>query len=217
MSTLTVTTIKTIDNLTDFTAQSGNTDGGKVVVLANSSGVVLQGNNTSSSNAVYVNSEGFFMGTSTANIVANSSAMRVSRATSNLQLSTSSLFIGNSISNTLVNTSVLFIGNSTSGYSNTGGSAGSNGFTILPNGFKMNWGTVVANSVGQNVITYSSPFTTNTYTLSFTVAGSGATVLKAFANASTINSTGVTVLTGNATALNNTNITSVYYMAIGPA
>jgi hypothetical protein len=90
------------------------------------------------------------------------------------------------------------------------------GYTILPNQLKMNWGSVVANSVGTNVVTYASAFTTNTYGLSLTVFGANAAVATV-AKANTLTATGFTLVCGNTTALNNTNISSVYYMAIGPA
>lgn len=54
MSTLTVTTINTIDATTDLFVLTGNTNAGKMVIKSNGNGIVLQGNSTT--NTVSINS-----------------------------------------------------------------------------------------------------------------------------------------------------------------
>ena len=110
----------------------------------------------------------------------------------------------------------LSLGVNSSTLSFGGSSNAAAGYTVLPNAFKINWGSVVANSVGANTVTFSNAFTTNAYALSLTVFGPNSAVATV-AKANTVNSSGFTLVCGNTTALNNTNISSVYYFAIGPA
>lgn len=93
------------------------------------------------------------------------------------------------------------------------------GFTILPNRIKMNWGIVVPNSVGSNTVTLSSAFVTNTYGLSLTIFGTNSAGLgnSGFVRANTVNSSTINIITTSNGTLSNTNIASVYYLAIGPA
>lgn len=97
-------------------------------------------------------------------------------------------------------------------------SIGASGYTYLPNGLKMNWGTCTPNSIGSNTVTFSSAFVTNSYGLSVTILGSGAnagTANAISARVSTVTNTGITVITANSSAGTNAGATSVYYMAIG--
>ena len=94
------------------------------------------------------------------------------------------------------------------------------GFTILPNQLKMNWGVVVPNSIGQNIATFSSAFTTNAYSISLTIRTSAANSGAANAKVATftaVNATTVTIVTSNNTVAVNTGVLGVHYVAIGPA
>lgn len=80
-----------------------------------------------------------------------------------------------------------------------------NGFTYLPNGFKMNWGWVLANSTVGNA-TFSSAFTTNAYTVTATSNSTVATYQAAV------------IGTNNAVAVirtANDTVTNVFFMAVG--
>ena len=133
------------------------------------------------------------------NIVANST-------TTALTVNTSTLLVVNATGVNAV-TNTFNIGS----YSNVQ----SGGYTVMPNGLKMNWGSAVSNATGSNTITFASAFTTNAYSLSITPLGASATVgSKAFITSIT-NSSAV-VITGNNTTANVGSVTFLY-MAIGPA
>lgn len=115
-----------------------------------------------------------------------------------------SITVGNTSVNTIINSSSvsiqsnngLILGNSTNA---------ANGYTYLPNGFKMNWGWVSANSTDGNV-TFSSAFTTNAYVVTATSNSVVATYQAAVVGT---NNTVALVRTANATS------TNVYWTAIG--
>jgi hypothetical protein len=79
----------------------------------------------------------------------------------------------------------LSLGNTTiNSYGNTtANSASANGYTVLPGGVIMQWGSGVANTTG-NTVTYSVPFAVNVF--SFHVTGSQANVTIATANTTKI-------------------------------
>ena len=80
-----------------------------------------------------------------------------------------------------------------------------NGYTYLPNGFKMNWGWVSANSTA-GTVTFTAAYATNAYIVTATsnsaVATFGAAVV-------TTNNTAASIRTANATS------TNVFWTAIG--
>jgi hypothetical protein len=84
----------------------------------------------------------------------------------------------------------------------------------MPGGLKLNWGTVTPNSVGQNVITFNSAYTTNAWSIVVTPVSSATNVVLS-GYAASITKTGFTLHVANSTAATNTNITSAYYWAIG--
>jgi hypothetical protein len=83
----------------------------------------------------------------------------------------------------------------------------------LPGGLIMNWGIVVANSIGSNTVTFGNAYTTNAYSVTVTPISNSTVFARAIAN--NITKTGFTLLAGNTTAYNNTGIPGVYYFAIG--
>jgi hypothetical protein len=84
----------------------------------------------------------------------------------------------------------------------------------------MNWGIVVPNSIGGNTISFTSPFTTNVYSVQLTVhtsvVNAGAANAK-IAHITAMNSSTVTIRTANNTLSVNTGVLGVHYLAIGPA
>jgi hypothetical protein len=82
---------------------------------------------------------------------------------------------------------------------------GANGYTYLPNGFKLNWGWVSANSTTGNV-TFSSAYTTNAYCV---VATSNTSTATYQTSVISTNNTVAAIRTANAT------VTNVFWQAIG--
>ncbi len=113
-------------------------------------------------------------------------------------------------SNAVVNTNITVGNNSVNTFINaTSITVGSNnaaniGHTSLPNGLKMNWGWVSANSTDGNA-TFSSAFSTAAYVVTATSNATGTYAAAAIGS----NTTTALIRTANATS------TNVYYMAIG--
>ena len=82
---------------------------------------------------------------------------------------------------------------------------GANGYTFLPNGFKLNWGWVSANSTSGNV-TFSSAYITNAYCV---VATSNTSTATYQTSVISTNNTVAAIRTANAT------VTNVFWQAIG--
>jgi len=80
-----------------------------------------------------------------------------------------------------------------------------NGFTYLPNGFKMNWGWVSANS-STGTVTFSSAYSTNVYVVTATSNSAVATYQAAVVSQ---NSTSASIRTANVAS------TNVFWQAIG--
>jgi len=157
------------------------------------------------------------IGNSTINVLANSTSVSVGNSTVNVSLNTTSLVIGNSTVNSIVNTTIFRVGNSTvnatinsTSFSNTGSQTA--GGYILPNGMILNYGLVVTNSTGVNVVTFSTAFTVNAYSVMVNPLGTSA-IIHAHVNA--VTKTGCSVYSTNTTAVTNTAVPGVYYMAIG--
>jgi len=123
-------------------------------------------------------------------------------------------FFANVVSNTKFSNTVTFANTVT--FTNTvtfstntlnlGSSTNSaNGFTYLPNGFKINWGWVSANATAGNVI-FSSAYTTNVYVVTAT-SNSAVTTYQAAVISQ--NSTFAAIRTAN------TISTNVFWQAIG--
>lgn len=280
MSSLSVTTINTSNNITDLTITTGNSATGGMVVYSNGSSVVLKSNSTTNSvflysnglvaiantvnaaahtvgtavvaNSVGVTTTGFVNATGAVNAASHTvgatftaNATLVNAAAINItgQTNTATLFVttsanvgttvvanstGINVSANVTATNINATANIQSAVfrstgnnfvlGNTGTGAfvnAASGYTILPNQVKVNWGTVVTNSVGQNVITFSSAFTTNAYAIS---AAAISSINSVIITTRTVTATGFTLFSANSTgAATNTGVTSVYYMAIGPA
>ncbi len=151
-------------------------------------------------------------------------AITVGNSSVNVFVNSTSLAFGNNGSTIRVGTTAVNAVANTTGFWANGGTvsantvkcisntinvgtytAAANGYTYLPNGFKMNYGYVFANdSVGN--ATFSSAFATACYVVTATSNTIGAT----YSAAVTLTNTSVAVIrTSNTTAIN------VYYVAIG--
>ena len=150
---------------------------------------------------VIVNSSAVFVGNSTVNTIATSSNFKVG---ANLTVNTSAIFVGNSTVNATISSSSINITSNT-GFTLGNSTASSNGFTFLPNGIKMNWGWISANSSDGNA-TFSSAFSVNAYVVTATSNSAVATYQAAVIGA---NTTVALIRTANATS------TNVYWTAIG--
>ena len=140
---------------------------------------------------------------------------------SNVVTGNSTIFTANGISvnSTVVNTvsyivsnttTNIFVANSSGVYHTSNNlSLGSNtnaanGYTYLPNGFKLNWGWVSANSTNGKV-TFSSGYSLNSY--SVTASSNAGSTYAAYV--SSTNSSAAEIRTSNATS------TNVFWQAIG--
>ena len=116
------------------------------------------------------------------------------------RVNSASFTVGSTItSNTLglyVTTNTFVLGSNT---------RAANGFTFLPNGFRLNWGWVSANSSAGNV-TFTSAYATNAYVVTAT---SNSTVATYQAAVIGTNNTVALIRTGNAAS------TNVFWSAIG--
>lgn len=157
------------------------------------------------------------------NPVVNTS-ITVGNSSVNTVVNSTSLVFGNNSSTIKVgNTTINTVANSTGFWANGGTisantvkcisntinvgtyTAAANGYTYLPNGFKMNYGYVFANSSVGNA-TFSSAFDT----ICYVVTATSNTAAQSYEAAVTATNTTVAVIrTSNTTAVN------VYYMAIG--
>jgi len=190
-----------IGNSTLYGLSNSSTD-----ITANATGTVTK---TPVSISIAANaSSNISVGNTIANIIINSTSIAIAsvNATANgVFLSNTAITVGNTSVNVQINPANLNIGTAT---------LSASGWAWLPNGVKMNWGSVVANSIGVNAVTFSSAFTTNAYGISLTIFGPN-TAFGLCAHANTISNTGLTICCGNTTAMNNTGISSIYYLVTG--
>lgn len=156
-----------------------------------------------------INSSALYVGNSTVNTTHSVTTFQISNSTSNVTIGAGSLFIGNSSVNASANSSRITI-SSANITSNTGLTLGSstdaaNGYTFLPNGFKLNWGWVSTNSSAGTIV-FTPAFTTNAYSVTVSSNSAVATYQSAVISWTKDSSQ---VRTANATS------TNVYWMAIG--
>lgn len=170
--------------------------------ISNSSSKIYNSNSTSN---IILSSAGISLSNT---LTVNSTLLYIGNTISNSSLSSVVLFLGNSTVNTTVNSSAV---NSSAGYfsSNTlnvgSSNTSANGFNIITNGFKINFGWVSSNSTVGSAV-FNSAFTTNALIVVATSNTPGAT----FSPAVTAwTKTGATILTSSVLASN------VYYYAIG--
>jgi len=199
-----------------FTFASNNATVANNVLIGNSTVNSVANSTTvsisNSTSEVTATSGSILVGNSTVNSVANSSNIVVSNSTSSITVSEGTIAVGNSTVNTTANSS-LVNATSVSVNSNTGLTLGTsdtsaNGFTYLPNGLIIQYGSVDANTtVGD--ITFANVFPTGLYSLTVTtnIAGAYDSTYQSIVIAS--NTSTANVRTANVTTK------SVSYTAIG--
>jgi hypothetical protein len=122
-----------------------------------------------------VNTTVVFIGNSTVNTSHSVASLQLANSTTNTTITPSSVFVGNSTVNTFANSSYIKVdsANVTSNTLTLGASeAAANGYTYLPNGFKLVWGTVSANSSDGQAV-FSNAFSTEVYNISATSNATG--------------------------------------------
>jgi len=199
-----------------FTFASNNATVANNVLIGNSTVNSVANSTTvsisNSTSEVTATSGSILVGNSTVNTTSNSSTIVVSNSTSSITVSEGTITVGNSTVNTTANSS-LVNATSVTVNSNTGLTLGTsdtsaNGFTYLPNGLIIQYGSVDANTtVGD--ITFANVFPTGLYSLTVTtnIAGAYDSSYQSIVIAS--NTSTANVRTGNVTAK------SVSYTAIG--
>ena len=199
-----------------FTFASNNATVANNVLIGNSTVNSVSNSTTvsisNSTSEVTTTSGSILVGNSTVNSIANSSTIVVSNSTSSITVSEGTIAVGNSTVNTTANSS-LVNATSVSVNSNTGLTLGTsdtsaNGFTYLPNGLIIQYGSVDANTtVGD--ITFANVFPTGLYSLTVTtnIAGAYDSTYQSIVIAS--NTSTANVRTANVTTK------SVSYTAIG--
>ena len=199
-----------------FTFASNNATVANNVLIGNSTVNSVANSTTvsisNSTSEVTATSGSILVGNSTVNSVANSSNIVVSNSTSSITVSEGTIAVGNSTVNTTANSS-LVNATSVTVNSNTGLTLGTsdtsaNGFTYLPNGLIIQYGSVDANTtVGD--ITFANVFPTGLYSLIVTtnIAGAYDSTYQSIVIAS--NTSTANVRTANVTTK------SVSYTAIG--
>jgi len=199
-----------------FTFASNNATVANNVLIGNSTVNSVSNSTTvsisNSTSEVTTTSGSILVGNSTVNSIANSSTIVVSNSTSSITVSEGTIAVGNSTVNTTANSS-LVNATSVTVNSNTGLTLGTsdtsaNGFTYLPNGLIIQYGSVDANTtVGD--ITFANVFPTGLYSLTVTtnIAGAYDSTYQSIVIAS--NTSTANVRTANVTAK------SVSYTAIG--
>ena len=165
---------------------------GSVNALSHTIGTTLIANTTGVYHTGTINAASHTVGTST---IANATGVYTTGTVNAASHTVGSIVVANT-SGITVTTNTLTLGTSTNA---------ANGYTYLPNGFKMNWGWVSANSSAGNV-TFTSAYTTNSYVV---IATSNSTVATYQAAVISQNNTVAAIRTANVTS------TNVFWQAIG--
>lgn len=208
---LTLLNVNSAVNATSYT--TGTAASGMANI--NTTAVAI-GNSTVNS---YVNSTSVFTGNSTVYSKLNGATSTLLNAAGNLSLTstsltinsasgTGSLVVGNSSVSTTLGIGTVSAVNATL-TSNTltlgTSSSAANGYTYLPNGIRLMWGWVSANS-SDGTIGFSPAFVTNAYSITATSNTAGATYAPAVTGWT---KSSATILTSNTTSSN------VFWTAIG--
>jgi hypothetical protein len=160
-------------------------------------------------NSTVVNSTSLFIGNSTVNAVHTAAQLSLANSITSFTATRNSVLIGNSTVNTTANSSQISTGSAVVS-SNTltlgTSSATANGYTYLPNGIKMNWGSVEANSTTGQVV-FTNAFATSIFSIS--IAGNSVAHATRVPAVTSQNTTVAEIRT------TNTSLTTVYYIAIG--
>ena len=199
MSSLTTTSIDTANASTPLTVGTGNTSGPAIIVTGGTD-IAIRANTTA--NVFIANSSG--IRANAAVTVANTLTV-TGQATLNT-VATGSNFAGNTtlanvVATTITSTNAVISSNSlTFGTS----SIATSGYTRLPNGLLLQWGTTASIATAGTIVTFPVAFATGTspYSVVVTPISAAATIR--------VNTANATTFTANASATS-----TAYYMAIG--
>ncbi len=203
MSSLTTTTINTINGNTNLSLVTGNT-AGPSLVLGTSGIISIRANSTTNSvhlttNSFSVNSGATFNGSLTANGSLAAGAITsngVGSFTSNVSFSGSAVTFTANVTANIVTASTMSLANS---------SVAANGYTYLPNGLLLNWGRASVGTSGLTA-TFSRAFATGSTPFSITIGQTSQ-------NAAWITGSNATTVSLDSEVSSQT----IYYMAIGQA
>ena len=200
MSSLTTTSINTANGSTNLTLRTGNTSGPALLVTAGAD-VVIRAN--TSANVFIANSSG--IRANAAMTVANTlnvtspltaNVLNVTTVNSAVTFSNVATFSANIAANT-VNAAALNLGTS---------SIATSGFSRLPNGLLVQWGTVSVNATTGS-ITFTTAFAAAPYSVQVTATATG--------NAEQAAVTAVTTTTATVRSSSAAAASTQYYLAIG--
>ena len=205
MSSLTTTTINTKDGITNMTVTTGNTSG-PALIISSGSDVWIRANSTANAITANATSVRIPVSANVANSMAVSGAVTLGSTLSVSGAATLSANISVG-GNAAITGSVSAQGASITSNTLTLGSSllADPGYSRLPNGLLMQWGTVTSNS-STGTVTFPAAFTA-VYSMTVTPNANNTTKMP-----------GITALS-NTTALvrtsNSTATATVYWMAIG--
>lgn len=200
MSSLTTTSINTANGSTNLTLRTGNTSGPALLVTAGAD-VVIRAN--TSANVFIANSSG--IRANAAMTVANTlnvtslltaNVLNVTTVNSAVTFSNVATFSANIVAGT-VNATAMNLGTS---------SIATSGFSRLPNGLLVQWGTVSVNAT-TGTITFTTAFAAAPYSVQVTATATG--------NGEQAAVTAVTTTTATVRSSRNTTAATQYYLAIG--
>jgi hypothetical protein len=221
MSSLTTTSVITANNQTNLTLRTGNAFGPSVVIGQNN-GVVLRANTTA--NVVTINTTSVStnlpiisnnnltvtgqtsLNTVSINNISITNSLTVNNTVSvDNTISTRTLSSNNIVSNNATFNANVVANNMTVSSMNVGTSSiSANGFSRLPNGLLLQWGSVAA-TTANTTVTFSTPFSVAPYSFQGTPLNASAT--NAIFVVRSINSTAAVVRC-------STNVT-VTYIVLG--
>lgn len=200
MSSLTTTSINTANGSTNLTLRTGNTSGPSLLVTSGTD-VVIRAN--TSANVFIANSSGIIANAAmtvanTLNVTSplTANVLNVTTVNSAVTFSNVATFSANIVAGT-VNATAMNLGDS---------SIATSGFSRLPNGLLMQWGTVSVNSI-QGSITFTTPFAAAPYSVQVTSTVAG--------NAEQAAVTATTTTTATVRSSRTITAATQYYLAIG--
>lgn len=196
MSSLTTTTINTANGDTPLTITTGNTSGPSIIV-GNGTDIVIRANATSNVfvvNSVAVQANAAFSISNTLNVTGQLTINAVANGANFAGNTTFANVVATSVrtTNTVVTTNTLTLGTS---------SIATSGYTRLPNGLLLQWGSVTSVTTAGTTVTFPVTFAAAPY--SITVTGKSAQY--GF----------VTSSTASTFFLDSSGTSDYFYMAIG--
>lgn len=202
MSSVTTSKVDTINGTTDLTLTTGNTAGPKIIVkTVGTDGVILGPNSTVNSFSITQSGINF-----SANVTSTANINITGRLSTTTNVITNTV-IANTIS--VVNATI-----STNTFTFGASSLAANGYTRLPNGLLLQWGTQSASVNSSTTATANFPAAFGTlYSVTATTANasaSGTSVAPAV-----VNTYSTTAFTWKTTFGTTATSTRIFYMAIG--